>query len=58
MTKIKTPQYRFQNQKYLTCDVKRCPGIKIIFLCAVAIIYTRTLQIAEFFQNKEANYSD
>ena len=35
-TKImrKTPEQRSSNQKYLTCQAKRCPGIKLIFFCA------------------------
>ena len=29
--KRKTPEQRSLNQKYLTCQAKRCPGIKLIF---------------------------
>ena len=32
-TKImrKAPEQRSSNQKYLTCQAKNCPGIKLIF---------------------------
>ena len=26
-------EQRSSNQKYITCQAKRCPGIKLIFLC-------------------------
>ena len=31
----KATEQRSSNQKYLTCQAKRCPGIKLIFLCTV-----------------------
>ena len=32
--KRKTPEQRSSNKKYLSCQEKRCPGIKLIFFCA------------------------
>ena len=29
--KRKAPEQRSSNQKYFTCQAKRCPGIKLIF---------------------------
>ena len=36
LTKIKrkTPEQRSSNQKYLTCQAKRCPDSKLVFFCA------------------------
>ena len=35
--KRKTQEQRSSNQKYLSCQAKRCPGIKLICFCTEVI---------------------